>query len=78
MAHRLHRNDAVLRGHAVTLIDEGLEAVDDDGLRIQTKAIIKIYFAAEGPTSKRASAIDVEVRTMIQYNDVIHEYHSSC
>ena len=79
LTHRLHRNDAILRGHAVTLLDQRLETVDDDGLRNKTKAIIiKIYFGAEGPTSKRASAIDAEVRTMIQCNDVTHEYHSSC
>ena len=66
LTHRLHRNDAVLRGHAVALLDQGLETMDDDRLRRKTKAIIKIYFAAEGPTSKRASAIDAEVHTRTQ------------
>ena len=62
LTHRLHWNDAVLRRHAVTLLDQGLETMDDDRLRNKTKAIIKIYFAAEGPTSKRDSVIDTEVR----------------
>ena len=63
LTHRLHRNDAVLRGHAVALLDQGLETMDDDRLRNKTKAIIiKIYFGAEGPTSRRDSVIDTEVR----------------
>ena len=40
LTHRLHRNDAVLRGHAVALLDQGLETMDDDRLRNKTKAII--------------------------------------
>ena len=63
LTHRLHRNDAVLRRHAVTLLDQGLEAVDDDGLQVKDKSTIRNYFAAEGSTSKKYSAINAEVST---------------
>ena len=48
LTHRLHRNDAVLRGHAVALLDQGLEAVDDDGLQVQDNQQLETILLPKG------------------------------